>query len=130
MGASRLHSSWDLAYWASGSCFPWARWTDPSVFCKDSLRNFRGPRRLSSPRFRPVTVRSPRLISGEIFPGPPSSPLSSPCSLGGWSMSMMIHNIDSTLTLNYFQRYFLTFHVCFHTFVQTLDHIGDSKNEI
>ena len=43
---------------------------------------------------------------------------------------MLIHNIDSTLTLNYFQRYFLTFHVCFHTFVQTVDDTGDSINEI
>ena len=33
VGASRLHYLWDLAYWASGSCFPWARWTDSSGFC-------------------------------------------------------------------------------------------------
>ena len=56
---------------------------DPSVFCKDSLRNFRAPRRLPFPRFGFVTVHSSRLIFGEIFPGPPLSPLSSPCSLAG-----------------------------------------------
>ena len=114
LGATRLHTSWDLAYWASGSSFPWTRWTDTSV----SVRQLKEPSRAPPSLFPPFSLCDASFNTTNIsnfFPVHPFLPSLLPAAWEAgacqwWPKTLTQHELKR------FHLYFLTFHTCFQTF--------------